>query len=269
MATPLAVTVFNPPYGIDQTSTRMWLRGKALFSAGSYIAGGLQPTSGWNPLAQSNGENVLIPQYTQPSVWPITNSALTSDVVTITATNTLVAGQYVSFNGLANLPFLNGIAPLIVASRSATQFTVAFTHANVSSAVETGQAVTVIGPDDMVLVSQSGSGYEYRYNKSFATIQIFQVGAATPAGTIVSTSTAPTITTGTNATVTAVIATNGGALTQAAGATGITGVQAPIITSTFTGSAGTAGPLSELPAGALPAGVLADIINWSSTYAKQ
>ena len=52
----------------------------------------------------------------------------------------------------------------------------------------------------------------------------------TPGDTDQETNSAPTITTGTNATVTAVIATNGGALTQAAGATGITGVQAPVLT---------------------------------------
>lgn len=208
MATPLALTVFNPPYGIDQTATRMWLRGKALFSAGSYITGGLQPTSGWNPLAQANGENVLIPAYTVPPVWPLTNSALTSNVATLTVANTLVVGQYVTFGGLTNLPFLNGLT-LIVASRSATQFTVAFTHANVSSAVETGNAVTVIGPDDMILTSQSGSGFIYQYNKADATIQIFTTGTAS-------------------------------------------------------GDA-----LNELAAGALPAGVLADVINWVGTFAKQ
>lgn len=211
MATPLALTVFNPPYGIDQTSTRMWLRGKGAFSAGSYVAGGLLPTSGWNPLAQTNGENVLIPAYTQPAVLSPTLSSLTSNVATFTVGNTLVAGQYVSFNSLTNLPFLNGLT-LIVASRSATQFTVAFTHANVASAAETGNAVVVIGPDDLLIGSQTGSGYLYAYNKVFGTVQIFQSADQTVPGAV---------------------------------------------------------PLVELGAGALPAGVVADVLNFVATWAKQ
>lgn len=262
MTTPLALTVFNPPYGIDQTATRMWLRGKALFSSGSYVAGGLQPSSGWNPLQQTNGENVLIPTYTQPTALPITNSALTSNVATITATNALTAGQYVTLNGLTNIPALNG-QTLIVQSAglSTSQFEVDFTHANVTSAAETGNAVVVIGPDDMQLVSQSGSGYLYAYNKANATIQIFESAAVTPSGTV----SAPTITTTTNAGVTNSVNINGGALTSLTGETGVTGVQAP----TFTGAASTAGPLSELAAGALPAGVLADVVNFVATWAKQ
>ena len=60
----------------------------------------------------------------------------------------------------------------------------------------------------------------------------FAPGGGTPAGTI----SAPTITTVTNASPVA-LGTNGGALTQVAGASGITGVQAP----TFTGTPGAAG----------------------------
>jgi hypothetical protein len=130
----------------------------------------------------------------------------------------------------------------------------------VSSAAETGNAVLVIGPDDMILTSQSGSGYIYQYNKSFATVQIFESGALTPSGTI----SAPTITTLVNASTANPVAVTGGALTSTTGETGVTGVQAP----TFTGAANAAGPFAELAAGALPSGVLADIINWVGTYAK-
>ena len=63
----------------------------------------------------------------------------------------------------------------------------------------------------------------------------------TPAGTI----SAPTITTTTNAGTTTPVYTNGGALTQIAGATGITGVQAP----TFTGTAVAAAGFVELASG--------------------
>jgi hypothetical protein len=78
------------------------------------------------------------------------------------------------------------------------------------------------------------------------TLQIFTSGSG-GTGTIVSTSTAPTITTTTNASTAAPIYVTGGALTEIAGATGITGVQAPIITSTFSGTGGSA---AQFPSGA-------------------
>jgi len=103
--------------------------------------------------------------------------------------------------------------------------------------------------EEPLAASQTATGNTFVFAKGTTQangkIQIFAPGAGT--GTVASTSTAPTITTGTNATVTAVIATNGGALTQAAGATGITGVQAPTITSIFTGTGGAA---AQFPNGA-------------------
>lgn len=69
----------------------------------------------------------------------------------------------------------------------------------------------------------------------------WQAAGVTATGTV----SAPTITTLTNAGTTAPIYTNGGALTQTTGATGITGVQAP----TFTGTATTAADFAEVGAG--------------------
>jgi hypothetical protein len=108
-----------------------------------------------------------------------------------------------------------------------------------------------VGIDKVLFVLPTGGqgGLSLVWNPSTSKLQIFQRGAVTATGTVASTSTAPTITTGTNATVTGVVATNGGALTQTAGASGITGVQAPTITSTFTGTAVAAGALMEVPAG--------------------
>ena len=73
-----------------------------------------------------------------------------------------------------------------------------------------------------------------------------QVFESTAAGTVA----APTITTATGNPATAPIGVIAGALAQTAGAAGITGIQAPAFT-------GTAAGLSELPAAAYPAGVLA------------
>lgn len=79
-------------------------------------------------------------------------------------------------------------------------------------------------------------------------LQVFQSAGVTPAGT----NSAPTITAGTGS-VADPLAVAGGAIVKAAGAAGITGVQAPV----FTGTPGAAAGLSELPAAAYPAGVLA------------
>src|SRR6185312_11886958 len=69
----------------------------------------------------------------------ITNVALTSNVVTITAANSFIVGGKVSLAGLTSATFLNG-QTLTVASASATQFTANFTHANYVSHSDTGTA---------------------------------------------------------------------------------------------------------------------------------
>lgn len=182
MAILLAQTVYNAPYGYDFSSSRRRFHGSLAFSAGTYTPGGLLPnwdsaTFVLSTMATTAGQNVLAAGYTVPTVLSPSLSALTTNIATFTIGNTLVAGQYVTFNGLTNLSFLNGLT-LKVATRSATQFTVAFTHANVASAAETGIAVLVIGPDTEWIQSISGSGFVYQYNKTFATVQIFATGAA-------------------------------------------------------------------------------------------
>jgi hypothetical protein len=182
---PIAATlsVFNPPYGLDLTNQRTWLRGKLIWTAGTYVAGGQLPVGAYAPWKDVAGDNVLVAAYSTPPVASITNSVLTSNVVTITATNALVAGQYVTFSGLTNIPSLNGLTLIVSGTGLSTSaFEVALTHANVLSAVETGNAVVVIGPDDMTLTSQSGSGYIYQYNKANATIQILTTGTASGDG---------------------------------------------------------------------------------------
>ncbi len=76
-------------------------------------------------------------------------------------------------------------------------------------------------------------------------IQAFVAPGVTATGTISSTSTAPTITTSSGGVSTA-LGVAAGALSEITGASGITGVQAPTITSTFTGSATSAAALTNL-----------------------
>ena len=75
----------------------------------------------------------------------ITNLALTSNVITITAKNNLAAGDVVKLSGLTVNTALNGISLTVLAgSLSATVFTANYTAANISSAAETGNALPTL-----------------------------------------------------------------------------------------------------------------------------
>lgn len=69
----------------------------------------------------------------------ITNVALTSNVLTITCANNFSVGYNIAFSQLATATFLNN-QDVVVLTRSGTQFTAAFTHADYVSAADTGSA---------------------------------------------------------------------------------------------------------------------------------
>lgn len=200
---------------------------------------------------------------------PVTSLAVTSTsggvpaFITVTAANKYLPGASVTFSGLSTALGLkmNGVQFSVVSSTS-TAFIVYSTLTG-SAGADTGTATGNNCPQPYLFRAWSSlaSGYTYQYNMTTGGLFVMTSAGFTPAGT----NSAPTITTGTNATVTAVVATNGGALTQASGATGITGVQAPV----FTGSAVAAGALAALAAAAYPAGVLADVISYEAMFAKQ
>ena len=73
---------------------------------------------------------------------PITNLSLTTNVITVTCTNDFTVGQVVVLSGLTTTPSLNGTSLTVLAGGlSSSQFTANLTHANISSAAETGFAV--------------------------------------------------------------------------------------------------------------------------------
>lgn len=131
MALPV-LTVFNAPYGIDETQTRFFLRGKVVWTAQTYATGGLLPV--YTSFLDASGASVL------PSI-------LTSSVIGV-------------------------------------------------------------NPDEMLVFSESGSGFIYTYVRSTGKISIWV-----------------TNTTGNN--------------------------------------------LEELAAGALPAGVIADVVRFIASWPKQ
>ena len=72
----------------------------------------------------------------------ITNLSLTTNVVTITTSNNLIAGETVYLTGLTTTPSLNGTSLVVLAgSLSTSQFTANLTHANITSGAETGFVV--------------------------------------------------------------------------------------------------------------------------------
>jgi hypothetical protein len=74
----------------------------------------------------------------------ITNIAITSSVLTVTAANSYKAGQIVAFSGVGTNTFLNGQVVAILTA-SSTQFTATFLHADVASGADTGIAAICSG----------------------------------------------------------------------------------------------------------------------------
>ena len=189
----------NYPWGNDNTQRRQRLFGGGVTSqAGpnsppqvvngltvvgsspSYVKGGIRVNFGTLEAIKA-GPPFLLPQWCQiysisgsglvysfnPCGPQITNLALTSNVVTITALNNLAAGDVVVLSGLTTTAALNGTALTVLAgSLSATTFTANLTHANISTAAETGFATP----------TSYASGLPFQGN-----LQIFQSAATVTA----------------------------------------------------------------------------------------
>ena len=74
----------------------------------------------------------------------ITNVAITSNVLTVTATNSFQVGDPVALSGLTTATFLNN-QTVTIATANATSFTAAFTHVDYAAAPDTGTAAIVNG----------------------------------------------------------------------------------------------------------------------------
>lgn len=123
-----------------------------------------------------------------------------------------------------------------VGSQNSTSGTLTFSGTYATGGVSLPASAVGLGAIQDITFNEGA--YVFKYDYSADKVLIYLSAGVTPAGTV----SAPTITTTTNAGVTTPVYTNGGALTQVAGATGITGVQAP----TFTGTAIAAAGLAEL-----------------------
>lgn len=189
----LTATAFNPPYGLDETQSRIFVRGKLVFSgtSGTYATNGLLPNftssvaSVAGTIAQllnESGQAVLIPSYSDQQRSPIviTGATVSGANVTLATANPPAVGQFVTLSGfnVAALTPLNGVTAQVTTSTPATSFVVAITGTAATTSAHAGQAMIIYGPDDMEIHSVAGSGYIYQYNKKFATVQILEVPAS-------------------------------------------------------------------------------------------
>ena len=191
----VTLTPNNYPYGDDNTQRRQRRFGggvctqagpealpsvvngaKFVGSSPSYVQGGIRINFGLLE-GLKVGPPYLLPQfcyifslsgsgylYTYNPLGPqITNLALTSNVITITAKNNLAIGDIVVLSGLTTTPALNGASLTVISTGlSATAFEANYTAANISSAFESGYATPTL----------YATGAPFQGN-----LQIFQSGA--------------------------------------------------------------------------------------------
>ena len=90
------------------------------------------------PMSVDLQATVNVPTAIQKTA-PITSFSITGNVVTIIAANNFSPGDVVTISGLSVGTYLNGQS-LTVVNPTGTQFTAAFTHANVGSTSDSGTA---------------------------------------------------------------------------------------------------------------------------------
>jgi hypothetical protein len=100
----------------------------------------------------------------------ITSVAITTNVLTILAVNTFQVGDQITFSGVGTATFLNGQTVTIL-TRSGTQFTASFTHADYGPTVDTGTATAAQGVylTDLGVIFASGANAGKRLEKVTGT----------------------------------------------------------------------------------------------------
>lgn len=136
----------------------------------SFDGGYLEPTGsaapvplGWNIDSTSN------PAY--GTSFTVTAFSVTSNIVTVTCSNTLTAGLNVQIDGLSIGTYLNG-STLNVLTSSSTQFTAAFTHANVSLTSDSGTVASLVTPVQLRTSPVFGNSF-YVVNQTASTQSTF------------------------------------------------------------------------------------------------
>jgi hypothetical protein len=93
----------------------------------------------------------------------ITSTQVTSNVLTVTATNTFTVGQQVEFFSMTGVTALNGVL-LTIATATGSQFTANFTHANYGATAETGYCLSAIYDTVLSVLSQEDPSVSGAYS---------------------------------------------------------------------------------------------------------
>jgi hypothetical protein len=183
----LTQSVYNAPYGTDQTTSRGWLYGKLHFSAGTYPTGGIIPNLSaaglLSPVLDDSGQVVEIGTLTQPTQIPISGVTVSGTAVTFTTPVPPPVNKPVTIQGfsLPTTVMLNSLTVTPVSVVAGVSFTVTLTT-TATTTVDSAVAYTVVGPDDMDIHSVAGSGYTYMYNSNNNTVQIALAGVELTGG---------------------------------------------------------------------------------------
>ncbi len=94
------------------------------------------------------------------ATFSITSVACTSNVITVTAANTLQVGSMATFSNMTVSTFLNGVTANVI-SASSSSFTIDYTHANFSGTSETGTATLGGSVTDTGMTPTIGKYYRF------------------------------------------------------------------------------------------------------------
>jgi hypothetical protein len=180
--------------------------------------------------------------------------------ITVTAANNFFKGASVTFSGLTTVLglLMNGVQFTVLWANQTSFAILSALTGSAGSDSGTAIAQNPCAPTSFICSSSAASGIIYQADQRNWNLYPFESAGFTPAGT----NSAPTITT-TSGGVTTALGVAAGALSEVTGASGITGVQAPV----FTGSAVSAAALAKIT-GAYPSSVTGDLISWSAYFLK-
>lgn len=101
-----------------------------------------------------NSESLALTCSTTALTGTITNVAITTNVLTLTTTQTFPVGTYVLFSGLTTATFLNGLGAVVASSNGTTTTFNNFNHANYGSAADTGTITATTTQDYQIPVPE-------------------------------------------------------------------------------------------------------------------
>lgn len=112
------------------------------FGSNNFIPGNVFTVQGLVTGVYLNEQVFTVISATDSQIFPLTSVAVSTNVLTIQAVNTLVAGQQVTFSSVGTATFLNGVTVTVLSGGlSSTQFEANFTHANYGPTADTGDVL--------------------------------------------------------------------------------------------------------------------------------